>query len=279
MKFLKQKITILALVLMSLTTFTSCEDNESGVEIIDLEARFITEMVDSRTVSFINTSNDATSYVWNFGNGTTSTVTNPTLRFVNGTYTVSLTATNETGASSTFEETIIIDGCVDETDENIDPANGDLNWTFLNADGNASFDAFGNIGGGIVGNPVLDDVNRSCFVFKYDKVAGCEVWSGAGYVLNTSLDFSTMTSKIFKVKVLAETQLTDVTLLLEFQPFPNNNPFVQRTASITQLGQWQELTFDFSDVNSGTFQNMVIYFERNAPCDGDVYYFDDIIQE
>lgn len=275
MKLLKQKITILALVLMSLTTFTSCEDNESGITLIGLDAGFVTE-VRAQTISFINTSNDATSYAWNFGNGTTSTLANPTVVFANGSFTVTLTVSDDSGNTDTFSEDFVIDCEVAET---LDPADGDLNWTFLNANGNAAFDAFGNIGGGIVVNPVEDAVNSSCSVFQYNKIAGCEVWSGAGYVLNTSLDFSTMTSKIFKVKVLAETQLTDVTLLLEFQPFPNNNPFEQRTATITQLGQWQELTFDFSSVNSGTFQNMVIYFERNAPCDGDVYYFDDIIQE
>ena len=56
MKFLKYKISLLSLALVTLTTFMSCEDNESGVVLIDLEARFITEMPDSRTVSFINAS-------------------------------------------------------------------------------------------------------------------------------------------------------------------------------------------------------------------------------
>jgi len=276
MKFLKYKLAILSLALLGLTTFISCEeDGESGVDIIGLQAGFISE-VTAQTIAFINTSNDATSYSWDFGNGTTANIANPTVTFNNGSYTVTLTVSDDNGNTDTFQRDFVID-C--EVSENISVAAGNLNWTFLNANGNAAFDAFGNIGGGIVVNPVEDAVNSSCSVFRYDKIVGCEVWSGAGYVLDASLDFSTMTSKIFKIKVLAETQLTDVTLLLEFQPFPNNNPFVQRTASITQLGAWQELTFDFSDVNSGTFQNMVIYFERNAPCDGDVYYFDDIIQE
>jgi hypothetical protein len=87
------------------------------------------------------------------------------------------------------------------------------------------------------------------------------------------------TDKVFKMKVLAENQLTDVTLRLERLPFPDTEPSQERIASITQLGEWQELTFDFSGVNTGTYKSMIIYFERNAPCDGDVYYFDDIIQE
>ncbi|WP_298421925.1 PKD domain-containing protein [uncultured Kordia sp.] len=276
MKFLKYKITLLSLVIVSLTMFTSCEDNESGIDIIGLEAKFVKE-IESKTISFINVSNGATSYLWNLGDGTTSTLSNPVKRYDNGTYTVSLTAYNDDGASSVFEETFIIDGCVDETAENIDPANGDLNWTFLNSD--STFDAFGNIGGAVVSNPVLDAVNSSCFVQIYEKTNGCETWSGVGVELATSLDFSTITNKTFKMKVLAENQVTDVTLRLEFMPFPNVNPFQERIATITQVGQWQELSFDFTNVTSGTFKSMIIYFERNTACDGDIYYFDDITQE
>ncbi|WP_439131312.1 PKD domain-containing protein [Polaribacter sp.] len=282
MKDILKKISIYSLSILSLFVMISCEDNEGGVtnpgEIgSEVMARF-TRTQEGKTISFINISENATSYMWDLGDGTTSTLINPEKRYTNGTYKVTLTASNEKGESNTSSTTFLIDGCEDEISENIDPANGDLNWTFLNENGKSNFDAFGNIGGGIVNNPVLDAVNTSCNVFIYNKIGGCETWSGAGYVLNTPLDFSKMTNKMFKIKVLAQTQVSDVTLLLEENPFPNNNPFIQRVASITEVGQWQELTFDFSDVNSGTFKNMVIYFERNAACDGDVYYFDDITQ-
>ncbi|AXG71408.1 hypothetical protein KORDIASMS9_03665 [Kordia sp. SMS9] len=276
MKFLKYKIALLSLVFAA-TLFTSCEENEeSGIELIGLEARFITEQ-NSKTISFVNVSNNATSYSWDLGDGSSSTFVSPVKRYDNGTYTVVLTAYNDKGQSSVYEETFTIDGCNDELDENIDPANGDLNWTFLSDD--ATFDAFGDIGGAIVANPVLDAVNSSCFVQVYDKAVGCQTWSGVGVALDTSLDFSTITNKTFKMKVLAEDQVADVTLRLEFMPFPNVNPFQERIASITQVGQWQELSFDFTDVPSGTFKSVIIYFERNAACDGDTYYFDDITQE
>ncbi|PTX61547.1 hypothetical protein C8N46_104190 [Kordia periserrulae] len=277
MKFLTYKLTFLAFAVCCISLFTSCEDdNESGVTLIGLEARFIAE-INSKTITFVNASNNATSYSWDLGDGTTSTLEELEKRYSNGTYTVVLTAYNDKGESSTYEETFIIDGCVDEETQNINPANGDLNWTFLNDD--AAFDAFGDIGGAIVANPVLDNVNNSCFVYRYDKTTGCQTWSGVGVELATSLDFSTITNKTFKMKVLAENQITDVTLRLEFMPFPNVNPFQERIASITQVGEWQELSFDFTNVNSGTFKSVIIYFERNAPCDGDVYYFDDITQE
>jgi PKD repeat protein len=47
------------------------------------------------TVNFTNNSTNATTYSWNFGNGTTSTATNPTVTYASaGTYSVCLTADN-----------------------------------------------------------------------------------------------------------------------------------------------------------------------------------------
>ncbi|MEM1001320.1 MAG: PKD domain-containing protein [Bacteroidota bacterium] len=279
MKFIKSKILLVALVLFSIM-FSSCEDNNSGLDLIGLDARFLAE-IETRTISFLNTSSNATSFNWDFGNGETSTFVNPVVTFENGTYDVVLTAMDDNGNTSTFQRTYVINVpiCIDETDENINPANGNINWTFLNADDSATFDAFGNTAGFIVDNPVLDNVNPSCKVQRFEKNIGCQTFAGLGIALATPIDFSATASKIFTMKVLAETQLTEVTLRLEFMPFPNTEPSQDRVANITQLGAWQELTFDFTDVPSGTFQSMIVYFERNAECDGDIYYFDDIIQQ
>lgn len=59
-------------------------------------------------VLFDNTSTNATSYLWNFGDGTTSTEINPTKTYnVGGTYSVSLKATGEGGAVSTTKMVLI----------------------------------------------------------------------------------------------------------------------------------------------------------------------------
>ena len=59
------------------------------------------------TVSFANTSERATSYRWDFGNGETSTESEPAVRyFQSGDYEVTLTATNEKGKSRTTTQTI-----------------------------------------------------------------------------------------------------------------------------------------------------------------------------
>lgn len=55
----------------------------------------------SATLSFTNTSLYATSYSWDFGDGTSSTLSNPTHVYsTGGIYTVTLTATNSKGSNS-----------------------------------------------------------------------------------------------------------------------------------------------------------------------------------
>jgi PKD repeat protein len=69
--------------------------------------------------TFTNTSNGATTYVWNFGDNTTSTDVNPVHNYSSeGTYTVTLTATNG-GCSTTYTFDVVI--TIDDTgiEENI----------------------------------------------------------------------------------------------------------------------------------------------------------------
>ena len=61
------------------------------------------------SVSFLNTSTNATSYEWDFGDGGTSTLTNPTYTYAaDGVYTVVLTATNGCGSVSTSRTVTIL---------------------------------------------------------------------------------------------------------------------------------------------------------------------------
>lgn len=59
-----------------------------------------TYSLDGNTVTFTNNSTNATSYEWDFGDGTTSTEPNPMHEFVPGVYTVTLMADN--GLCSSF---------------------------------------------------------------------------------------------------------------------------------------------------------------------------------
>jgi PKD repeat protein len=60
------------------------------------------------TVDFTNTSSNASSYTWNFGDGTSSTETSPTHTYGSaGTYTVILTA-HSSGGDGTNTQNITV---------------------------------------------------------------------------------------------------------------------------------------------------------------------------
>lgn len=66
--------------------------------------------VEGRTVAFENNSKDAISYLWNFGDGNTSTEENPTHTYAaDGTYTVVLKGTSVTGETKEVSKTVAID--------------------------------------------------------------------------------------------------------------------------------------------------------------------------
>lgn len=69
-----------------------------------------TQTVNNTTgaVTFKNTSTNATTYLWNLGDGTTSTQFEPTKTYQTGTYTVKLTASNATGGTATSENTFTV---------------------------------------------------------------------------------------------------------------------------------------------------------------------------
>lgn len=108
MKILKRSLVVIALCIFS-TVQLSCEDKESGIDFVEFEARFVSD-VNNRTVTFNNLSTDATNYSWDFGDDTASTLVNPVKTYdADGTYTVTLTAVNDSGDSDTFQATIDIE--------------------------------------------------------------------------------------------------------------------------------------------------------------------------
>ena len=64
------------------------------------------------TVSFTNTSTGASTYLWAFGDGTTSTLAAPTISYATqGDYVVTLTVTNSIGETDSTSQTITVDPC------------------------------------------------------------------------------------------------------------------------------------------------------------------------
>ena len=78
------------------------------LQINDLPSVGFATTVDGATVQFDNTSANATQFFWNFGDGDASTAMNPSHFYSeDGTFVVTLVATNECGSVTSAEEIII----------------------------------------------------------------------------------------------------------------------------------------------------------------------------
>ena len=112
------------------------------------EAIFTAEISENctRNIATTNESEYATSYLWAFGDGTTSTETAPTHTYAeNGTYTITLTASNANGSSTATQQIEIeipevtsvtnANGCGNATLTLSAQGNGTLHWFDAQTDG------------------------------------------------------------------------------------------------------------------------------------------------
>ncbi len=108
MKLLLKNIKILSVLILAIS-FLGCEEDDEGNSLPEVVAGFTQTIIEnSGTVSFINISENAQNFEWDFGDGTSSTEIDPIKTYASGTYTVTLTASNVAGASSTFEDELTI---------------------------------------------------------------------------------------------------------------------------------------------------------------------------
>jgi hypothetical protein len=88
----------------SLTLVTNCGTVDDTIEVFNIAAPVanFSSTNSFYTYVFTNTSSNATSYSWDFGDGNTSNAANPLhIYAADGSYTVTLTATNSCGETST----------------------------------------------------------------------------------------------------------------------------------------------------------------------------------
>lgn len=160
------KIITILLVLLS---FTACDTNDDVTTNGALLAKYTFVRESSPgVVTFINTSENADSYVWDFGDGTSSTLRNPVKTFTEtGDYVVKLTATStKTGATDHFSSTVSMFVFQGGLISNGNFESGTAPWTFgvdnalppgllVSDSGNTYF----SVNVGAAGNPF--DVNLS----------------------------------------------------------------------------------------------------------------------
>ncbi|MBS9462245.1 carbohydrate binding domain-containing protein [Flagellimonas sp. 389] len=107
MKELLNKAKYLVLFTLAISFF-GCDDDDEGTLPEVISSFTFTLDEDAGIVTFINISEEAQTYAWDFGDGTTSSEINPVKTYVSGTYTVKLTASNTAGASDVFEDELTI---------------------------------------------------------------------------------------------------------------------------------------------------------------------------
>jgi PKD repeat protein len=106
-----KSIKFFSLMVVVLLNLTACTTEDDTVTKPELDARY-TYVLESAQgkVTFINTSENADSYLWDFGDNTTSATQNPVKIYAQtGEYTVTLTAKNTAkGTSKTFSSIVSI---------------------------------------------------------------------------------------------------------------------------------------------------------------------------
>ena len=106
---MKNLFKIYGFICLSVFLTACSEDEATQTTNSRASYTFVREAAQGR-ITFINTSQSADEFMWNFGDGTSSTLKNPVKTFdVTGEYLVTLTAKNtKNGTSSTFSSTISV---------------------------------------------------------------------------------------------------------------------------------------------------------------------------
>lgn len=110
-----KKITIFLFGILSIGYFTACNELEypeagSIADKTPPKAAFgyVASDTSYQEIAFTNFSISSTDYSWDLGNGQTSTEKNPSLRYEDGRYLVSLTSSDKLGVTSTTTDSVFI---------------------------------------------------------------------------------------------------------------------------------------------------------------------------
>ena len=154
------------------------------------------------------------------------------------------------------------------------PFNGVTPITFEDNFQLSSFDG-GDISA--IANPDASGINTSSRVLKMVKNAG-QIWAGSKITITEPFDFSNTT-----VKLKVWSPRAGLNLLLKFeddQGWPNTVASAEITATTTVSNAWEELTFDFSGIDTSiAFYNLVLIMDNGTQGDGTTdytIYVDDI---
>ena len=255
MKQLLKKAKQISILILALSLI-SC-NNDDDANLPEVVAGFTyTLNIDTGTVTFINISESSRTYLWAFGDGTNSTEINPIKTYANGTYTVSLKASNVAGASDTFEDEITI----------LIPEIATLPITFDGENTNYNAETFGGASFEIVDNPDLSGSNASASKVGAITNIGAQ-FEGFYLDLGSNIDLSTLSS--VSMNFWADSPV-DVLMKLE----EGTGGPVEATAGHGGTG-WEVIYFTFD--STASYSRLTLFVDGPGTTAG-TFYLDDIMQ-
>ncbi|NER19022.1 immunoglobulin-like domain-containing protein, partial [Spongiivirga citrea] len=246
-----KKISIFILVL---TIFGCNEDDFNLPKVVSGFTFTLNE--DTGTVKFINISEKATKYEWDFGDGTSSTEINPIKTYETGTYTITLKAMNVAGASDTFEDEITV----------LIPEVVALPITFDGANVNYEAGLFGGTSFDVVDNPAPGGTNDVASKVGAITNSGA-AFEGIFFDLGAPIDLAT--EKTIKMNFWSESAI-DVLLKLEEGSAASIETVVSHGGS-----GWEEILFSFTD--AAAYERLTLFVDGPGTTAG-TFYIDDIVQ-
>jgi len=253
-KILIKYSSLIALFLLALG-LSNCADEE--VEPPQVTAGFTYTIEDDQgTVRFLNTSENAEAYQWDFGDGSTSNETEPIKQFESGTYTVSLTASLEGSRSDTFTDQLVI----------VVISNPTMPITFDEQNTDYGATAFGGTAFEVVENPDQSGTNEKAGNVGAITNSGA-AFEGIFFDLEEPLDLSA--NQGIKMNFWADSPV-DVLIKLE----QGSGPDAEVAASHSGSG-WDTLRFNFS--STAQFSRFTMFVDGPGTTAG-TFYLDDIEQ-
>ena len=254
MKKLLKKAKQLAILILAIS-LTGCSNDD--VELPKVIAGFTyTLNIDTGTVTFINTSEKSRTYKWDFGDGTNSTEINPIKTYANGTYTITLEASNPAGSSDTFEDEITI----------LIPEIATLPITFDGANTNYNAVTFGGASFAIVDNPDPSGSNTSASKVGAVTNIGA-AFEGFYFDLGSPIDLTTLGS--ISMNFWSDTPVSVLLKLEEGSAGP-----VETTASHGGTG-WETIYLTFN--STANYSRFTMFVDGPGTTAG-TFYLDDISQ-
>lgn len=254
MKKLFKTLKQIAVLILAIA-FIGCEDDD--VVLPKVVAGFTyTINNDTGTVTFINISENANTYEWDFGDNSSSTLNNPVKTYENGTYTITLHAKNVAGGSAQFQDDVTI----------LIPEVATIPISFDGANTNYDPELFGGASFAIVDNPDPSGANPSASKVGAVTNSGA-AWEGLYFDLGAPLSLETQ--KTIKMLFWSNAPI-DVLVKLE----EGTGADVEATASHGGTG-WEEIYFTFD--SAANYSRFTMFVDGPGTTAG-TFYFDDVSQ-